>query len=312
VTDETTLGPGREFDLVRVMVSRWGDRARGIGDDATVVSPPSGQQIILSTDTSLENVHFRRAWLSAEEIGWRATTAALSDLAAMAAEPLGILVALILPSVWIDELGALAEGIGASAAAAGAPIVGGDLTGGEHLAITVTVIGGAVAPLRRTGARPGDSLWLTGQLGGPALAIAAWNEGRQPTPEARARFAKPAPRIREAQWLARAGATAGIDISDGIGGDAAHLAAASGARISIDADAIPRVSEADVSMVQRSGEEYELLVTTRDAFDAVAFQREFGLSLTRIGSVDNGDAGVDLLIGGERVASAAGYDHFSK
>jgi thiamine-monophosphate kinase len=120
------------------------------------------------------------------------------------------------------------------------------------------------------------------------------------------------PRIREAQWLARAGATAGIDISDGIGGDAAHLAAASGVRISIDADAIPRVSEADVSLAQRSGEEYELLITTRDAFDAVAFQREFGLPLTRIGTIDEGDAGVDLLIGGERVASAGGYDHFSK
>jgi thiamine-monophosphate kinase len=312
VTDETPLGPGREFDLVRVMLSRWGDRARGIGDDATVVSPPPGHQIILSTDTSLEDVHFRREWLSAEEIGWRSTTAALSDLAAMAAEPLGILVALILPNAWMDELGALAEGIGASAAAAGAPIVGGDLTAGERLAITVTVVGSAVAPLRRTGARPGDSLWLTGQLGGPALAIAAWNEGRQPTPEARARFAKPVPRIREAQWLAQAGATAGIDISDGIGGDAAHLAAASGVRISIDADAIPRVSDADVSLAQRSGEEYELLITTRDAFDAVAFQREFGLSLTRIGTVDDGEPGVDLLIGGERVASAAGYDHFSK
>ena len=312
MTDETPLGPGREFDLVRVMLSRWGDRARGIGDDATVVSPPPGHQIILSTDTSLEDVHFRRAWLSAEEIGWRSTTAALSDLAAMAAEPLGILVALILPNAWMDELGALAEGIGASAAAAGAPIVGGDLTAGEQLAITVTVVGSAVAPLRRTGARPGDSLWVTGQLGGPALAIAAWNEGRQPTPEARARFAKPVPRIREAQWLAQAGATAGIDISDGIGGDAAHLAAASGVRLSIDADAIPRASEADVSLAQRSGEEYELLITTRDGFDAVAFQREFGLSLTRIGTVDDGEPGVDLLIGGERVASAAGYDHFSK
>jgi thiamine-monophosphate kinase len=312
MSDETALGPGREFDLVRVMMSRWGDRARGIGDDATVLAVPAGEQLVLSTDASLEDVHFRREWLSAEEVGWRATAAALSDLAAMAAEPLGILVALTLPPQWLDDLGALAEGIGAAASAAGAPIVGGDLTSGERLTITVTVVGSSATPLRRVGAEPGDTLWVTGQLGGPALAIAAWGEGRQPTPEARARFARPVPRIREAQWLARAGATAGIDISDGLGGDAAHLAAASSVRITIDADALPRVSGADVSTAQRSGEEYELLVTTRTAFDAAAFQRDFGLSLTRIGMVEQGDVGVDLLIGGERVASPPGYDHFSK
>jgi thiamine-monophosphate kinase len=312
MSDETSLGPGREFDLVRVMMSRWGERARGIGDDATTLDVPPGEQLVVSTDTSLEDVHFRREWLSPEEIGWRATAAALSDLAAMAAKPLGVLVALTLPPPWLDELGALAEGIAAAASAAGAPIVGGDLTNGAPLALTLTVLGAAAAPLRRSNAHPGDTIWLTGQLGGPALALAAWSEGRQPTPEARARFARPVPRIREAQWLAAAGATAGIDISDGLGGDAAHLAAASGVRITIEADAVPRISGADVSTAQRSGEEYELLVAARTPFDAVAFQRTFGLSLTRIGAVEQGDAGVDLLIGGERVASPAGYDHFSQ
>jgi thiamine-monophosphate kinase len=294
------------------MMARWGDRARGIGDDATSLDLPPGEQLVVSTDTSLEDVHFRREWLSPEEIGWRATAAALSDLAAMAAKPLGVLVAVTLPPPWLDELGALADGIAAAASAAGAPIVGGDLTNGAPLALTLTVLGTTAAPLRRSGAQPGDTLWVTGQLGGPALAIAAWSEGRQPTPEARARFARPVPRIREAQWLAAAGATAGIDISDGLGGDAAHLAAASGVRITIEADAVPRIAGADVSTAQRSGEEYELLVTTRKSFDAVAFQRTFGLSLTRIGAVEQGDAGVDLLIGGERVASPAGYDHFSQ
>ena len=311
MSDETLLGPGREFDLVRVMMSRWGDRARGIGDDATVLSVPTGEQLVVSTDASLEDVHFRRDWLAPAEIGWRATAAALSDLAAMAATPLGILIALTLSERWLDDLGELAEGIAESASAAGASIVGGDLTRGEQLAITITVLGSTAAPMRRDGAHPGDILWVTGQLGGPALAIAAWNEGRQPTPEARARFARPVPRIREAQWLARAGASAGIDISDGLGGDAAHLAAASGVRIAIDADALPRAPGADVSTAQRSGEEYELLVTTRSPLDAAAFQREFNLSLTRLGTVEQGDPGVDLLIGGERVASPTGYDHFS-
>jgi len=312
MSDDTPLGPGREFDLVRAMMSRWGDRARGIGDDAAVLTVPAGEQLVLSTDTFLEDVHFRAEWLSSEEIGWRAAAAALSDVAAMAATPLGILVAITLPSQRIEELEALAEGIAAAAAASGAPVVGGDLTSGEHLAITVSVVGSSAQPLRRSGARAGDTLWVTGQLGGPALAVDAWGEGRQPTPEARARFAHPVPRIREAKWLLEAGATAGIDISDGLGGDAAHLAAASGVRITIDADALPRAPDADVSTAQRSGEEYELLVTTRSPFDAAAFQRDFGLPLTRIGSVNAGDAGVDLLIGGERVASPGGYDHFSQ
>jgi thiamine-monophosphate kinase len=294
------------------MIAGWGDRARGIGDDAAVLALPTGQQLVVSTDTSLENIHFRWEWLSPEEIGWRAAAAALSDLAAMAAMPLGMLAAITLPPERLDDLVGLAEGIAASASATGAPIVGGDLTSGERLTITITVLGSTPTPLRRSGARPGDTVWLTGQLGGPALAVAAWSEGRQPTPEARTRFAHPLPRIREAQWLAAAGATAGIDISDGIGGDAAHLAAASGVRVTIDTDALPRAPGVDVSTAQRSGEEYELLITTRRAFDAAAFQRDFGLPLTQIGTVDRGDAGVDLLIGGERVASPGGYDHFSK
>ena len=125
-------------------------------------------------------------------------------------------------------------------------------------------------------------------------------------------FRSPAPRIQEAQWLAAAGATAAIDISDGLSGDAAHLAAASGARLAIDVDAVPCASGADVSTAQRSGEEYELLLATRTPFDARAFLKAFGLPLTPIGQVEEGEPGVDLIIGGERVAPPAGYDHFSQ
>jgi thiamine-monophosphate kinase len=301
-----------EFDLVRALSKQWGDRAHGIGDDASILSPPAGERVVISTDTSLETVHFRPEWHTPEEIGWRATAAALSDLAAMGAAPLGILVAIAVPARWMDKLDALAEGIGASAAEAGAPIVGGDLTRGEHLMIAITVVGATRAPLLRSGARVGDSLWVTGQLGGPALALAAWSEGRQPSPEARTRFVHPSPRLLEAQWLAAAGATAAIDISDGLSGDAAHLAAASRVRIAIDVDAVPCAPGADVSTAQRSGEEYELLVTTRTPFDDGAFVKEFGLPVTRIGQVEEGEVGVDLIIGGERVAPPAGYDHFSQ
>ena len=125
------LGPGREFDLVRTMLTRWGTAASGIGDDAAIVDIPAGEQLVVSTDASIENVHFRREWLSPEEIAYRATMAALSDVAAMAAAPRGLLVALTIPERWVADLAALADGIGAAARAADCPILGGDITRGH-------------------------------------------------------------------------------------------------------------------------------------------------------------------------------------
>src|SRR5437667_11194522 len=92
--DGVALGPGDEFDLIRALKEAWGPLAPNIGDDAAVLRPPSGEQLVVSTDAALEDVHFRRAWLSLQEIGYRAVTAALSDLAAMAAAPLGVLISL--------------------------------------------------------------------------------------------------------------------------------------------------------------------------------------------------------------------------
>src|SRR5687768_2741478 len=109
--DAAAMGPGGEFDLVREMLARWGDAAVGIGDDAAVLAVPPGERLVVSTDAAVERVHFRRDWMTAAEIGYRAAAAALSDLAAMAARPLGIVVALALPREWIAEVGELAEGI---------------------------------------------------------------------------------------------------------------------------------------------------------------------------------------------------------
>jgi len=149
----TPLGPGGEFDLIRELLARWGSRARGIGDDAAVIAVPAGERLVVSTDSSIEAVHFRRGWLTPREIGYRATAAALSDLAAMAATPLGILVALALPAAWRAEVGEIADGIGDAVDLCGVPIVGGDLTAATDLAITVTVMGTAIAPLARRCAR---------------------------------------------------------------------------------------------------------------------------------------------------------------
>ena len=309
-----TLGPGAEFDTVRATIARWGAIARGTGDDGAVLDVPVGMKIVVSTDTSVENVHFRRAWLSPEEIAYRAGAAAISDLAAMGATPLAMTIALTLPESWREQSMALADGLAIIARDTGMPIVGGDLTSGSELSIGVTVLGTVVDPLVRSGANTGDALWVTGRLGGPLLALEAFERGEDPKPLHRHRFARPVPRLLEARWLADHGATAAIDISDGVVSDAGHLAAASRKQISIDLDRVPLFDGASVDVAARSGEEYELLVTGPSTIDARAFEREFRIPLTRIGVVGNAGAdgpGVVTRIAGAVVPAPKGHDHFS-
>ena len=124
MSDNMALGPGPEFDLVREIVSRYGASGAGIGDYASVLQVPAGEQLVVSTDVAVEDVHFRANWLTPDEIGYRSTMAALSDLAAMAATPRGILVALTLPKHWRATAPALADGIARAARACNANIVG--------------------------------------------------------------------------------------------------------------------------------------------------------------------------------------------
>jgi thiamine-monophosphate kinase len=315
VSDSISLGPGREFDVIRDLVRRWGSAARGIGDDAAVLDVPAGSRLVASTDATVENVHFRRAWLTPSEVGYRAATAALSDLAAMAASPIAMLVAMCIPVDWRDDVGAIADGIGDAARTFETPITGGNLTSGKELALTVTVLGTTPRPLGRDGARAGDTLYATGSLGGPGCALDAWESGRQPASEHRARFARPSARIREAMWLAERGATAAIDISDGLMADVQHLAAASNVEAIIELDAIPAIHGASSRAAATSGEEYELVVAAPTAIDEHAFARAFGVPLTRIGTMS--PAGVDgpvvrLRSHGIFVDLPAGHDHFSR
>jgi thiamine-monophosphate kinase len=303
------LGPGNEFDIVRSLLDEWGKSAQHIGDDAAVVTVPPGEKLLVTTDTSVEDIHFRREWLNHFEIGYRATAAALSDLAAMAARPLGIVIALTLPEADRHEARALAVGIREGASAVLCPIVGGDLSAGKILSLTITALGGVGRPLSRAGAKVGQLVYVTGHLGGPAAAVRAWRAGREPTERDRARFASPVPRIEPAIGLARRGATSGIDISDGLLADLAHIAAASKVRIEIDVDRIPRVDGVSAIEAASSGEEYEIAVTA-PVLDTDAFSDEFGLSLTEIGRVVAGRAGVDLLDQGRKISAAAGFDHF--
>ena len=314
MSDSISLGPGREFDVIRDLVRRWGDSARGIGDDAAILDVPPGCRLLASTDATVENVHFRDGWLEPDEIGFRAAAAALSDLAAMAATPIAMLVAMCVPEQWRQHLVGIAEGIGEASRSFHAPITGGNLTRASELSLTVTVLGYAGRPLGRDGANVGDVVYVTGALGGPRCALDAWVSGSQPDPEHRARFARPSPRIREALWLASHGATAAIDVSDGLLADAGHLAAASAVDVCIELDAIPAMSGASPLVAAKSGEEYELVVTLRAPVDEHMFAREFGVPLTRVGVVTapSGHAPrARLRSHGRFVDLPTGHDHFS-
>ena len=313
------LGPGPEFDRIREIVRVLGTSGTGLGDDCGLVRQ-GDEFLAFSIDTSVEGVHFRLDWIGLQEAGWRSTVAALSDLAAEGAEPVGLLSAVSVPAKASDtELLQLMSGVGAAAKAVGATVLGGDLVRGPVWSVTVTVVGSTRTPVTRGGAVPGDGLWVTGSLGGPRAAVEAWRRGEVPSPGARARFAHPEPRIEAGRWLARHGARAMIDLSDGLGGDARHLAAASGVALEIDLGSVPipvevkdEASRGTVSPQQfaaEGGEDYELLVALPPEFEAAdLFTRECRIPLTRVGEVGKG-SGARFQLGG-RTLELHGFDHF--
>jgi thiamine-monophosphate kinase len=295
------LGRGHEFDTIRALMARWGDLVADIGDDAAVLPPVRGVHVI-STDACVEEVHFRAHWISAREVGVRAAAAALSDLAAMGAEAEQVLVAFQLPPAWDARLLEVADGLADPIRAAGARIVGGNLSRGPAFGVTLTVIGDAARPVPRSGARVGDLVVVTGTLGGPGAAIAAWERGEEPSAWARSRFAAPAPRLAAGLQLAAAGATSMLDISDGLGADARHLGAASGVTLALDPARLPVGPGVTSEAALVSGEEYELLATIGEA-DLHALERAWHgeVPLTVIGRVTAESAGM---------ADLSGHDHF--
>jgi thiamine-monophosphate kinase len=315
---ETPLGPGTEFDLIRALAARWASRAHGLGDDCAFLDA-GGERLALSVDLSVEGVHFRREWLSAAEIGYRAAAGALSDLAAVAAEPVALLLALAVPAGESEEtVTALGDGIADAAADCGATIVGGDLSRAGGIVIDCCVVGRAPAEVRRRGAKPGDRLVVTGALGGPAAALREWGAGRMPPAPARERFARPASRHAAARFLAAHRARAMIDISDGLAADLRHLLAASGVGATIEVERLPvlpaaaaiatRDGEPPWRLAASSGEEYELLAAVpADAVAAVVAQCP--VPATVIGTIEAA-AGLRATDRGAAVVLGGGFDHF--
>ncbi len=315
------MGSGVEFDLIRRLLGPPTDLGPAVvvgpGDDAAVVDL---RRAVLSTDLTIEGVHFRRTWLTFAEAASRAVVAAASDLAAMAASPVAILVSLAVAPDQSDTVGELGEGIRSAARLLGVPLVGGDLTASPGpVVINVTVLGETEAPVTRSGATPGDEIWVTGVLGGSAGAVSAWREGSEPDAELREAFVVPKARIEEARWLVeRGGVRAMIDLSDGLVGDAGHLAAASGVRIVLDPQAVPvhpGLTKKHASrLAMFGGEDYELcIVGEAGVFQPIvgSFKERFGAELTRVGYVEEGDGVHARTDEGLTRIVAGGFDHFA-
>lgn len=325
------MGSGAEFDLIRAMLDDDAEPAAGVlvgpGDDCAVLDTGDIPWAV-TVDMSVEGVHFRRAWLAPHEIGWRAGAAALSDLAAVAAEPVALLVSLALtPEDARAGTGpALQRGVAEAGAGFGARIVGGNVArAAGPLTLDVVAIGRVRQPILRDGGRPGDELWVTGRLGGAGAAVAAWERGGEPSAAHRRAFAHPGPRVKEAQWLAGTGRVrALIDLSDGLAGDAGHIAAASGCRAILSAARVP-VAEgvADVvggaaealRLAVSAGEDYELcLAAEAGALEPFReeFQARFQLPLTRVGRLVEGEGVILEGDGTGPIPLAGGYSHFER
>jgi thiamine-monophosphate kinase len=306
----------RELELIEAIEAALADTIAGhprvvrwIGDDAAVVR--AAGYAVTSVDTVVDGVHFRRSELSAHEIGHRALGSALSDLAAMACAPGEAYLAVALPSDYpgADAL-ALVDGAAQLARRHGVALCGGDVSSSATLTVTATVVGWAWDPgelVGRDGARPGDLVAVTGALGGAGAGLALL-EGRA---DARAagvtaaqalalhrRYARPEPRLAAGRALAALGATALIDVSDGIATDARHLARRSGVVIELATAALPRDAGVDevaaalgadpARLAATEGEDYELCVCLPASSRAAAearFARDGLGTLTWIGSV---------------------------
>ncbi|MEZ4407453.1 MAG: thiamine-phosphate kinase [Polyangiales bacterium] len=276
-----------EFDRIARLRRRFGappPPSLGVGDDAAVLASPL--PLVVTVDAAVEDVHFSRALLSLRDAAARAIAAAVSDIAAMGARVdlpgCGLVLSWTLPRALTEsDFDALVEGSADEADRLGVVIVGGNLSGGDALALHTTVLGRADGPvLTRAGARPGDVLAVTGSPGAASIGFAALREGRDDARTERCvrAWRRPTPRLDEGRAIAGR-ATACVDVSDGLAQDAAHVASASGVSLVIEVASLPvdetvRALAGSLSIdaehaALHGGEDYELLATgPASAFDA--------------------------------------------
>ena len=288
----------------------------GPGDDAAVVRP-GGRALLLTTDTLVENVHFRAGWASPSALGRRAFRVSVSDLAAMGGIPAFALLSLEAPPrLAVRSLDALVRGFATAARASGARLVGGNLAASSHLAITVALVGEAPARVvTRAGGRAGDALYLTGTIGGAGLAVRRLRAGR------RGRLPDPPLRVRAGRWLAPL-AHAMIDVSDGLVQDVGHLCRASGVAAELELDQLPlapgcrrALGRTAPCFAATAGEDYELVVAVPPRRERLAsrLSTRLGCRLSRVGRLVAGRPAVRILDAGGQVVELPrrGFDHFT-
>ncbi|MDR1661806.1 MAG: thiamine-phosphate kinase [Azoarcus sp.] len=314
-----------EFDLIRRHFTRPATHTHlSVGDDAALVDIASGAQLAVTTDTLVVGVHFFPETAPCD-LGWKTLAVNLSDLAAMGAQPRWATLALTLPGIDEDWIAAFADGFFDCAGRYGVDIVGGDTTRGP-LAMTATLFGEipAGAAILRSGGKPGDDLWVSGQPGLAAAGLAHLQGRIRLADAARALAAlrRPMPRVEAGQAL-RDLAHAMIDISDGLAGDLGHLCERSGLGATLDEDALPVAAlcetGADGAFARRcllaGGDDYELLFaappSVRPGIEALACRLD--LPLTRIGCLAASAGPIRLREtgGNMREIAASGYDHFA-
>ncbi|HVT31103.1 MAG TPA: thiamine-phosphate kinase [Rhodanobacteraceae bacterium] len=318
-----------EFELIDLLRSRLGrdrpDVRVGIGDDGAVIAVPAEHELVVSTDTLVAGVHFPLT-TRAEDIGWKSLAVNLSDLAAMGATPAWALLALTLPSPDRAFVERFADGFGALAAQHRIALIGGDTTRGPlSIAVTVAGIVPAGRALLRSGARPGDAVFVTGTLGDAAAALRRIGVAARRESDAdialRERLDRPTPRIA-AGLVLREAASACIDVSDGLIADLGHVALRSGVGIEIAASALPAsaallaICDAhERTMLQGSGgDDYELAFTLATSRERTILHdlAAAGCGATCIGRVVE-ERGVRLLDDEDReiALDRSGWEHFA-
>lgn len=314
--------PPTELEIIRKIEKLAGRIRRswvqlGIGDDAAVVKAPAGHQILLTTDQVIEKTHFTKETHPPGALGHKILARGLSDIAAMGGQPLCCLLSLQMPG-WATGawLSAFLSGLLRLSKNSDAPLVGGDVARGRLLAAVITVVGSAPAGeiLTRGGARPGDIVYVSGRLGGSAAGLEKLlrRPAGDPVPRDRAvrRHLWPEPRLSLGRHLRKLGATAAMDLSDGLAMDLARLTKASGAGAEIDAARIPLFPGASLKQALHGGEEYELLFTLPPGLQPPAsFEK---IPLTPIGRIRR-KPGVELRsASGVEKLKPRGFQHFDR
>jgi len=314
----------RERNLIKTIrrlagSSPAGALMRGIGDDCAVLRLPRGSELLVTTDLCIENVHFRRAWHPATAIGHRCITRGLSDIAAMGGHPLGCFLSLGLPEgvpqSWVNGF---LRGLLAQAGRFRIPLAGGDISSARQITADIVVTGQVPAgtAVLRSGARPGDRLYVTGSLGGSAATLKQLFAGKKIKPSTSNTHFYPVPRIAAGSWLReRSLASAMIDLSDGLSVDLAHICEESRVTAIVDANKIPVSRGADLELALHGGEDYELLFTAPRRARVPALIA--GTAVTEIGEIRNrGDYSSAIQILGDngrvRPLPHRGWEHFPK